>query len=164
MTDRLSPTAEYFRAGVGAVIYNADGLVLALERRDIPGGWQLPQGGLKAGETVEEALFREVEEETGLTRGAFGSWRELPLWLGYELPAASRRKKTGRGQVHKWCVLEFTGEESAIDLGRDGEFRSWRWIEFSQLAEIVVHFRRPIYQHLARVSREARKPSSRRKR
>jgi putative (di)nucleoside polyphosphate hydrolase len=143
---------EYFRAGVGAVIYRADGRVLAFERRKIRGAWQFPQGGLKKGETPEDALFREVEEETGLSRSRFGKVTEVPSWLGYELPADARRKKTGRGQVHKWFLLEFTGQEKDIRVQDSKEFVAWRWTSIDDVAEHVVAFRKPVYEHLAKIA------------
>src|SRR5437667_7431009 len=114
---------ERFRAGVGAVIYKAGGSVLVLERSDLPGSWQFPQGGLHAGETVEDALYREIREETGLTKEQLRQSFEVPMWIGYELPEEMRRKKTGRGQVHRWFFLELIGPDSAITLGESGEFR-----------------------------------------
>lgn len=59
---------HYFRAGVGAVIIGSDGRVLAFERADTPGAWQLPQGGLEDGEDPLTAVLREIEEEVGLRR------------------------------------------------------------------------------------------------
>jgi putative (di)nucleoside polyphosphate hydrolase len=58
--------SQTFRVGVGAVIMNQEGKVLALERRDIPGEWQMPQGGLKVGESPKGAVKREIREETGI--------------------------------------------------------------------------------------------------
>jgi 8-oxo-dGTP diphosphatase len=61
----MSETAlKHFRIGVFAVIFERGRVLLAL-RRDI-GWWNLPGGGLEIGETVEEAVVREVREETGL--------------------------------------------------------------------------------------------------
>ncbi len=144
--------AEHFRAGVGAVIYNAEYLVLALERSDLPGSWQFPQGGLDRGESLGEALFREIKEETGLTRDLLSISLEVALWMGYELPREARSRKTGRGQVHKWFFLKFIGDEAAIQLSPGGEFRAWRWMSLSELVNSVVKFRRPVYEQLAAIA------------
>jgi 8-oxo-dGTP diphosphatase len=57
-------TSRNFRIGVSALIFQHDLILLAL-RRDIA-WWNLPGGGMETGETVEEAVLREVREETGL--------------------------------------------------------------------------------------------------
>jgi putative (di)nucleoside polyphosphate hydrolase len=150
----MSANAERFRMGVGAVIRRADGRVLALERRDIPGSWQFVQGGVRAGESVNDALFREITEETGLGRSSFGAVHEVPVWLGYELPEAARSAKTGRGQVHKWFFMEFIGSDEAVQLDGGGEFVAFQWIAIDELTDIVVPFRRPVYRELVKWSSE----------
>ncbi len=69
MTRKLSEldaasSSPIFRIGVFALIFD-EGRILLGHRRDID-WWNLPGGGMEAGETVDEALRREVREETGL--------------------------------------------------------------------------------------------------
>ena len=90
--------AQFFRANVGIILYNPAGQVLAFERADRPGQWQLPQGGLGKNEEPLAAALRELEEETGLRPSQVELVGEHPRWLAYELPPEARRKKTGRGQ------------------------------------------------------------------
>ena len=146
-----------FRAGVGAVIMNRKGQVLAFERRDAPGAWQLPQGGLELDETVERALFREVREETGLSRRHLRKKFEAPVWLGYEYPSSNTSSKKGRGQVHRWFFLELVGHERSIDVKPGGEFTAWRWCTLSGLVDSVPPFRRGVYRELVRLAAQMKK-------
>lgn len=142
------PPREYFRAGVGAVILSRAGLVLSLERSDVGGAWQLPQGGLEKGEKPEEAVYREIEEETGLARKSLRLVGRLPELTAYELPNAARSSKTGRGQVQYWFYFLIVSHEDAIRLPERGEFQQWRWVNFDRLLSDSVDFRRPVYTRL----------------
>ncbi|HSO19939.1 MAG TPA: RNA pyrophosphohydrolase [Desulfosarcina sp.] len=141
--------AQYFRAGVGAVIADGRGNVLALEREDIPGAWQLPQGGIEADEAPLQAALREVFEETAISETRLERLDAYPEPLVYELPAHAWRKKTGRGQVQYWFLFRFTGSDGAIDVMRGREFRAWKWMPFDRLIALTAGFRRPVYRRLA---------------
>jgi len=144
----MKAPAQYFRAGVGAAIVNRSGFVLALERADMPGAWQLPQGGLQASESPVHAVFREVQEETGISNGALELLDTYPEPLAYELPPEAWSKTTGRGQVGYWFLLRFHGAETAIHVERSGEFAAWQWLPFARLVTGVVEFRQPVYRRL----------------
>jgi putative (di)nucleoside polyphosphate hydrolase len=145
---------EYFRAGAGAIIINGKGMVLALERAGIEGAWQLPQGGLKRGEEPFEAVCREVAEETGINKGDLELLGRAPEPLVYELPNEARSEKTGLGQVQYWFLFRFHGRDSCIDPEKGGEFRAWRWLPFSELIDLTVEFRRPVYRRLGGIFHE----------
>jgi putative (di)nucleoside polyphosphate hydrolase len=140
--------SQYFRAGAGAVIIDRRGLVLALERSDTPAAWQLPQGGLKPSERPLDAVFREVKEETGISKHDLDVVDAYPEPLAYELPDDAWSKKTGRGQVGYWFLLRFSGTDDAIDLQDASEFSSWQWIPFERLVTAVVEFRKHVYRRL----------------
>jgi putative (di)nucleoside polyphosphate hydrolase len=144
----VSKESQYFRASVGAVIC-AGGCVLALERSDAAGAWQMPQGGLKSGEEPARAVLREVEEETGLPRASLQQLRCFPELLAYELPPKLRSKKTGRGQVQYWFLFRLDKRVAEPRLPRGGEFRRWKWMKFGDLVKRTVDFRRPVYARLA---------------
>ena len=140
---------QTFRASVGAIIINKHGQVLGLERRDIPGAWQFPQGGLKQDEALLDAVVREVLEETGLEEGDLELLASTPRWLAYELPEDARNAKIGRGQVQRWFLFRFTGQDEAITLGNGKEFAAWKWMPMAELVSNVVSFKGVVYQELA---------------
>jgi putative (di)nucleoside polyphosphate hydrolase len=144
---KAASRVQTFRAGVGAVILNRSGKVLSLERKDIPGAWQLPQGGLED-ETPLEAAIREVREETGIESNDLQLLSRESRLLAYELPPEARSRKTGRGQVQYWFLFQFTGQDEAITLGDKKEFRDWKWMSMEKLAAKVVSFKQPVYREL----------------
>ena len=145
----MSLPSQYFRAGVGAVILNRKGLILALERIDVSGAWQLLQGGLEAFEDPFQAILREVAEETGIIDTALELLDTYPEPLVYELPDAARTKKTGRGQVQYWFLFRFHGSDDTIDIKSGGEFCEWKWTNYRSLLNITIDFRQSLYRKLA---------------
>lgn len=144
--------SQFFRANVGIVVARLDGQVLVFERLDRPGQWQLPQGGLDIGEEPLDAALRELREETGIRPDRVQLTAEYPRWLAYELPPDRRRTKTGRGQVQKWFLFRFLGDDVDIDLtplpGERPEFVAYRWVGWDDLVESVWEVRRPVYRAL----------------
>ena len=141
-------TTQSFRAGVGAAIIDDAGRVLALERADLPGAWQLPQGGLELGEEPGQAVYREVTEETGILPRDLTLLDKYPGLLAYELPLEHRSPKTGRGQVQYWFLLRVKAGHEALDLSTAREFRASRWCRFDELTTTAAEFRKPIYAAL----------------
>ena len=139
--------SRFFRAGVGAVIANEHGDVLACERRDIAGAWQFPQGGLEEGEEPSSAVRREIFEETGLEGGALQLVAECHDLLAYELPRSAWSSKTGRGQVQRWFMFVYRGQLAVVPPP-DSEFVSCAWRPFDEVERQVPDFRRPVYKRL----------------
>jgi putative (di)nucleoside polyphosphate hydrolase len=148
-----------YRANVGAALFNRAGLVLVARRADlpnaegVPGGWQLPQGGIDPEEDPTVAVFRELEEEIGTAAAVILG--EHPDWLTYDLPPELLGKALGgkyRGQRQKWFALGFTGADTEIrlDLDPHPEFDAWRWAPLAELPSMAVPFKREIYAVLAR--------------
>lgn len=141
-----------FRANAGIAVLNPKGQVLAVERSDSPGAWQLPQGGIDAGESALEAAYRELEEETTLPRDAVKLVGEYPDWLVYELPIAFRRPKTGLGQAQKWFVFRLTPKAAKSFKGGllppGDENRAIAFMDFDEVARKVPAFRRDVYAKL----------------
>lgn len=147
------------------VVRREDGAVLACERADTPGSWQLPQGGVDPGENAVEAAWRELSEETGLTRADVRLVSELPEWIVYEWPPELRTatRKFGdsvRGQAQKWFLFGVIPPDDGPDDHHhddghahhlsprvDGrEFRSWSWMDPHTLVDEVVEWRRDAYR------------------
>ena len=137
-----------FRAGVGLLVIDDRGEVLAIERTAPRGAWQLPQGGIERGETSERAAYRELCEETGLRVGDVELLAELPVWLGYELPPEHRSAKTGRGQAQRWYAFRLIAGAGAIALPAGGEAAAHRFMPIAELIARTVPFRRPLYEML----------------
>lgn len=139
-----------YRPCVGIVLANPEGLVFAAERIDIPGQWQMPQGGIDTGETPSEAAGRELEEEIGVGPELAPIEAEVPGWLTYDLPGhliGKVWKGRYRGQRQKWFLARFRGDDEAIrlDTGHP-EFAQWRWMTPEALIEAIVPFKAPIYR------------------
>lgn len=146
MAENRSP--DRFRAGVGVVIRRDDGLLLAFERRQHPGSWQLPQGGIDEGESIQSAALRELFEETGLRKEDVEFVAEFEAWVGYELPVELRSPKTGRGQVHRWTLMAPRHGDLVPSLGDGEEFSAWKWMTTDDLVEHTAAFRQPVYRWL----------------
>ena len=155
----IDPAALPYRRNVGAVLFNAAGRILVARRADLPnaegapGGWQLPQGGIDSDEDPRAAVLRELAEEIGTNRAEIIG--EHPDWLAYDLPAELIGVALGgryRGQSQRWFALRFLGLDSDIrlDLDPHPEFDAWRWAELTELPDLAVGFKRPIYEILAR--------------
>jgi putative (di)nucleoside polyphosphate hydrolase len=150
-----------YRPCVGVALINRDGDVFVGHRKrkrseHLDGkAWQMPQGGIDAGEAPVEAARRELWEETNVRSVELVA--ELPGWQTYDLPENARAKWGGRyrGQTQKWFLFRFLGSDAEIDVhepahGRHGaEFDAWRWERFERLPELVVPFKRSVYEAVA---------------
>jgi putative (di)nucleoside polyphosphate hydrolase len=135
---------------VGAVILDPRGRVLVLERDDVPGAWQFPQGGLDAGETPLAAARREAEEETGISARALRLIGQYPDLLAYELPEAAQSPRTGIGQVQYWYYFETHDVDAPLERLPPGEFRAARWTTMARAVAGAAPFRVALYKKLGR--------------
>jgi putative (di)nucleoside polyphosphate hydrolase len=136
----------HFRAGVVAVVRRSDGWVMAFERSDLSGEWQLPQGGIEQGESPLQAVWRELREETGLSKEHVRLVGEHDAWTVYEWPRGVRDSER-IGQAHRWFFFEPIDE--AVEPTPDGrEFRRWQWMAPGDLIQRVVEFRKGPYRQV----------------
>ncbi|RDE09595.1 RNA pyrophosphohydrolase [Pelagibacterium lacus] len=149
-----------YRDCVGIALFNADGKVFIARRILAPGPdqsevlapWQMPQGGIDAGEDPLAAAYRELFEETGIR--TIRLLDQVTDWIHYDLPdevLGIALRGQYRGQRQKWFAFLFEGEESEIELSRDTEgldpeFDAWRWEDLTALPELIVPFKRPAYE------------------
>lgn len=153
-------TNDGYRPNVGIVICNQKGQ-LFWARRINNDGWQFPQGGVSRNESLTDAMYRELQEETGLERQHVRIITHTEKWLKYDLPKKflrnQRRKTHGigrkrvcfKGQKQVWFLLELTGEESVVNLTAGlevPEFDRWRWVDASHAIDNIVDFKRSVYE------------------
>ena len=138
-----------FRLNVGMIITNANGQVF-WGRRHYGLGWQFPQGGMAPYETVEEAMFRELEEETSLLSDQVDILAMTNGWYFYTLPKYLRRKSRGRciGQRQRWFLLRLKSDVVDINVGsvKHPEFSEWRWVDYWYPVREVIFFKRKVYE------------------
>jgi putative (di)nucleoside polyphosphate hydrolase len=155
-----------YRPCVGVALFNRAGLVWIGCRsdKDAEGEghwWQMPQGGLDRGEDPLEGARRELYEETSVE--AVSLIREAPDWFTYDLPVELVGQSWGgryRGQKQKWLAFRFEGSDVDIDVAHPGggkhkpEFSEWRWERLERLPELIVPFKRKVYEEVVAAFRD----------
>lgn len=141
---------EGFRPNVGIILLNANNEVW-WGKRVREHSWQFPQGGIKYGESPEQAMFRELEEETGLLPSHVKVIGRTRDWLRYEVPDHFiKREIRGhyRGQKQIWFLLRMVGRDCDVNLRASNhpEFDAWRWHEYWVPLDVVIEFKRGVYQ------------------
>ena len=139
-----------YRPNVGIVLCNGKNEVFWAKRVK-EHAWQFPQGGMKRGETPVQTMYRELEEEIGLTREHVRILGRTRDWLRYEVPERwIRRDWRGmyRGQKQIWFLLRLIGRDCDVRLRSSGhpEFDAWRWHDYWVPLESVIEFKREVYR------------------
>jgi putative (di)nucleoside polyphosphate hydrolase len=154
----IDPASLPYRPCVGIMVLNSNGLVWIGCRADAKNEaegrgawWQMPQGGIDENEDPRAAARRELFEETGIRSIEFIAERDG--WINYDLPRDLLGKAWGgryRGQKQKWFACRFTGPESEINItppdGQNIEFIDWRWAPLAEALELIVPFKRAVYE------------------
>jgi len=139
------------RSGVGIIVLNKENKVFVARRIDNPKNfWQMPQGGIDKGEDFLSAAYRELEEETSITKVEL--IKELDGLITYELPdnlLGIIWKGKFRGQKQKWFLMRYLGKDEDINIKtKNPEFLEWKWINLESLTEVVVDFKLNVYKEL----------------
>lgn len=136
------------RKGVGIIVLNKNNYVFVGKRKDNPGDkWQMPQGGVDDGEDYITAMERELFEETSIKN--IKIIKEIEKLQEYELPESLVGiiwKGKFRGQIQKWFITRFLGQDNEINLNtKHQEFIEWKWVKPVELPEIIVEFKKSLY-------------------
>lgn len=138
-----------YRPNVASVIINKDNKILWAKRVN-EDNWQFPQGGIQKGETPEQAMYREVYEEVGLSKNNFEILGRSSDWLRYDVPEKFVKtywQGRYRGQKQIWFLLKFIGADDLINLNLHDspEFDDWKWENFWFPLKEVVDFKKDVY-------------------
>jgi putative (di)nucleoside polyphosphate hydrolase len=141
---------EGFRPNVGIILLNQRNQVF-WGKRIRTHSWQFPQGGIDRGETPEQAMFRELHEEVGLQPEHVRIVARTRDWLRYEVPDRYiRRDARGhyKGQKQIWYLLQLVGQDWHLNLRATNhpEFDAWRWNDYWVPLDVVVEFKRGVYE------------------
>ena len=137
------------RTGVGIAVLNSQNKVFVGKRKDNPfDKWQMPQGGVDSNEPLLQAMKRELLEETSIKN--IKVLKEFDQWIEYELPEnliGKIWKGKYRGQKQKWFVVKFLGDDSEININtKNAEFIEWKWIDIDLLPDLIVLFKKHVYE------------------
>lgn len=149
-----------YRPCVGVMVLNRAGLAFVGRRIDGPEhvdqthAWQMPQGGIDRGEQPWPAALRELREETNIR--SVERLGEIAEWLKYDIPRqiiGQAWQGRYRGQMQKWFALRFTGNDDEIDVvhpdgAHEAEFAAWRWEPMQNVPDLVVPFKRAVYERV----------------
>ena len=139
-----------YRKNVGIVLVNSKGKLLICKRFKEK-SWQFPQGGFKKNEIAESAMYRELFEEIGLKKNDVAIIGKTKQWLKYDLPKKNQRKTNNQlclGQKQIWFLLKLLSNDASINLNtsKKPEFDSWEWVSDKRPLEIVIDFKKEVYE------------------
>ncbi len=138
-----------FRSNVGIILLDTDSRVLIAGRAG-RSGWQFPQGGMRPAESPEEAMYRELYEEVGLTAEDVDVAGVTVNWLHYRLPDRFIRRESQPlcvGQKQRWFLLRLLARPDALrfDRSSEPEFDRFQWVDYWRPVKEVIYFKRRVY-------------------
>ena len=138
-----------YRPNVAVIVLSAEypenKQVFIAERKDITGIWQFPQGGIDDGESSEEALFRELEEEIGTKKVEVIA--KYPEWITYDFPKhVAKKMRPFNGQMQRYYLVRLK-KKAVINIDtKHPEFIDYKFVGLGELFDHIAHFKKPIYE------------------
>ncbi len=140
-----------YRPAAAIMLLNREDKVFVAQRLDSSAdAWQMPQGGLDAGEDAQAGALRELEEETGIGAASVEIIARASRELSYDLPPELARTVWGgryTGQCQHWFLMRFVGTDADVNLETaHPEFRTFMWADPWRLPDLIVSFKKPLYE------------------
>jgi NTP pyrophosphohydrolases including oxidative damage repair enzymes len=137
-----------YRSGVGMMVVNREDRIFVGQRYHKKlSNWQMPQGGIEVNEVVDQAMLRELQEETSICNVEILA--KSKKWHFYDLPSELATRLWGgqfKGQKQIWYALRFQGEDSEINIHTlNPEFRDWKWVEKEEVLDLIIPFKKDLY-------------------
>ena len=137
---------QNYRLNVGIMIVNRERKILAGDAFHYPGEWMMPQGGIDRSETPQQAMQRELYEETGLLVRQVRLIREHEGWLQYLFRKPQFKDDVFYvGQRQKWFLVEYNGPPPDATTVKEQEFSRFDWVEPEWLVEQIPMFKKDVY-------------------
>lgn len=145
--------SQGYRYNVGIIVVNRENRLLWAKRQGQTNAWQFPQGGVQQGESIQEAMYREMGEELGLSPDDVACIAVNRRWVFYTLPPHFRRHDRQPlciGQKQRWFLLRLLTDDASIkiDQGELSEFDQWEWVDYWYPLDHVISFKRQVYTHV----------------
>jgi len=150
----MTTNNQIYRKCVAIALFNDERKVFAAERSDTKNAWQMPQGGIDEGETIEQAALRELKEEIGTSNIEILEITSTPI--RYDWPEELKIKYHDNkytGQEQYWVAAKFKGsnDEIKLDAHEDIEFNNWEWTDFKTMPDKIVPFKRDVYKQVVKL-------------
>ena len=141
---------EGYRPNVAMIVINNDNKVLICRRRNTQ-TWQFPQGGIDPNENIQEAMYRELFEEVGLSKEDVNIIGESKKMITYDIPITLRSKVLGgkfKGQDQKWFLLKTIKDDIKINLNNEviPEFEEFEWVSYWRALDRIIDFKKEAYR------------------
>lgn len=140
---------DLYRPNVAMIIvssnYPQEKEIFIAQRNDLLDIWQFPQGGIDSGEEIEEALFRELEEEIGTNKAKIIA--EYPEWISYDFPEKiAKSMQPFKGQTQRYFLLKLK-KSAIINLEtKHPEFISHKFVHVDEVLGLTAHFKKHVYK------------------
>ena len=139
-----------YRPNVAMIVINNDNRVLICRRRNTQ-TWQFPQGGIDPNENIQEAMYRELHEEVGLSKEDVNIIGKSKKMITYDIPITLRSKVLGgkfKGQDQKWFLLKTIKDDIKINLNNEviPEFEEFEWVSYWRALDRIIDFKKEAYR------------------